>query len=66
MGARGGGGGEIEFNIKSNLNKNLSVRQAVLYTFGQDCSFSLFHIFLKNIESVKWQQSLNASYVREI
>ncbi len=31
--------GEIEFNIKSNLNKKLSVRQAVLYTFGQDCRF---------------------------
>ncbi len=26
-----------EFNIKSNLNKKLLFRQAVLYTFGQDC-----------------------------
>ena len=34
-GARGGGG-EIEFNIKSNLKKKMSFRQAVLYTFGQD------------------------------
>ena len=33
-----GGAGEIEFNIKSNLKKKLSFRQAVLYTFGQDCS----------------------------
>ena len=33
--------GEIEFNIKSNLNKKLSVRQAVLYTFGQDYTHSL-------------------------
>ncbi len=35
----GGGGarGEIEFNIKSNLNKKLLFRQSVLYTFGQDC-----------------------------
>ena len=33
-----GARGEIEFNIKSNLNKKLSVRQAVLYIFGQDCS----------------------------
>ncbi len=32
------GGGGIEFDIKSNLNKKLSVRQSVLYTFGQDCS----------------------------
>ena len=31
----GGGGGEIDFNIKSNLNKKISVRQAVLYTFGK-------------------------------
>ena len=39
MGGGGGGGGEIEFNInyKSNLNKKLSFRQAVLYTFVQDC-----------------------------
>ena len=32
-----GARGEIEFNIKSNLNKKLSVQQAVLYTFCQDC-----------------------------
>ena len=32
-----GARGEIEFNIKSNLNKKLLFRQAVLYTFGQDC-----------------------------
>ena len=32
-----GARGEIEFNIKSNFNKKLSFRQAVLYTFGQDC-----------------------------
>ena len=28
---------EIEFNIKSNLIYKLLFRQAVLYTFGQDC-----------------------------
>ncbi len=32
-----GARGEIDFNIKSNLNKKLLFRQAVLYTFGQDC-----------------------------
>ncbi len=31
--------GEMEFNIKSNLKEKLSVRQAVLYTFSQDCSW---------------------------
>ncbi len=31
---------EIEFIIKKNLNKKLSVWQAGLYTFGQDCSTS--------------------------
>ena len=36
-----GARGEIEFNIKSNLNKKLLFRQAVLYTFGQDCCFAL-------------------------
>ncbi len=33
---------EIEFNIKSNLNKKLLFRQAVLYTFGQDCSYGTY------------------------
>ncbi len=36
-----GARGEIEFNIKSNLNKTLLFRQAILYTFGQDCRFEI-------------------------
>ena len=42
-----GARGEIEFNIKSNLNKKLLFRQAVLYTFGQDCSLKLYLLFLQ-------------------
>ncbi len=33
MGVRGEGGGGDKINIKSNLNKIISVRQAVPYTF---------------------------------
>ena len=45
MGGGGGGvQGEIEFHIKSNLNKKLSVQQPVLYTFGQGCLKMVFSI----------------------
>ncbi len=37
-----GARGEIDLNIKSNLNKKLLFRQAVLYTFGQDCRLIYF------------------------
>ena len=46
--------GEIEFNIKSNLNKKLLFQQAVLYTFGQDCSCrlerALLNLSCKNVK----------------
>ena len=47
-----GARGEIEFNIKSNLNKKLSVRQAVLYTFGQDCRFIPYLLITNSFETV--------------
>ena len=47
-----GARGEIEFNIKSNLNKKLLFRQAVLYTFGQDCRLRLQSLI--NIHYLNW------------
>ena len=55
-----GARGEIEFNIKSNLNKKLLFRQAVLYTFGQDCSL----MFCGEAAKPKRNAGLGLGYAR--